>query len=609
VTIFGVNVVWSIYSVFAACTLTFVFMEVLKRPPKQRKILFMAVCLLIPVTLYIVHPNFRIYSFHGFLHTGIVYSILNSGIPPENACFAGYGVNYYWPYHTFIATLISVLHLSPAWVFALVNICCLFFSMVLIIKATYIITKNELSALLGCLLALVATTFIGGPVISVAQRVLHVSLQGSGIPVLAKYLNINGMPFGLVFFTLGLFSILKVFSCEKPPRIIYLWLFLVTLMTGFFYPPIWIGWVACTYTACFVLMTMRKKEALRKSILTMCVVTLASVLVMPFLLFFSVADSNTAEVPINFSWDIYEMLLNFAQYLIPLLPLAALIAWRPKGLRERYKQTPEIILIPAAFLVALGMLFVIGILGMNGYKFRSLAFIVLGLLSAEPFKQIFLKNKTLCYVLMALLLLPAGFMISHRALHWQVVADPLVERGMYYEHANTSQNRLYKWISSETPLNSVFIDTQMSIPIFGRRSLYVGYDLREQKMREKKEVWFRRARDGWGIPVFENNGWRRGVPLAVVESRKRVVTKIYSKSILNIDQEVIDELDKISLHRPVFVVARETHIDDKLKRNNCFVHVFEVESASVWKYSTKKRSIPSSNIKNVPLLNSSLEYQ
>lgn len=65
-------------------------------------------------------PAFRA-SYHGLLHSSIVYEILRGGIPPENPYFAGEPLHYYWGFHLIAALLVEALDIDPLAAFALLR--------------------------------------------------------------------------------------------------------------------------------------------------------------------------------------------------------------------------------------------------------------------------------------------------------------------------------------------------------------------------------------------------------------------------------------------------------------------------------------------------------
>ncbi len=64
------------------------------------------------VMIHRINPRSLI-NYHGLVHTAITYSVLDSGIPPENPMAAGLPLPYYWVYHALLAGVVSVLTISP----------------------------------------------------------------------------------------------------------------------------------------------------------------------------------------------------------------------------------------------------------------------------------------------------------------------------------------------------------------------------------------------------------------------------------------------------------------------------------------------------------------
>lgn len=52
-------------------------------------------------------------SYHGLLHSAVVYEILRGGAPPQNPYFAGEPLHYYWGYHLFAAYLVRIAGIDP----------------------------------------------------------------------------------------------------------------------------------------------------------------------------------------------------------------------------------------------------------------------------------------------------------------------------------------------------------------------------------------------------------------------------------------------------------------------------------------------------------------
>ena len=72
--------------------------------------------------LYLWSEDLRVVSTHGFLHTSIVYAIVDRGAPPECPLLAGEPLYYPWAHHQLVAWLMEGLRLSPSTGFAVLNV-------------------------------------------------------------------------------------------------------------------------------------------------------------------------------------------------------------------------------------------------------------------------------------------------------------------------------------------------------------------------------------------------------------------------------------------------------------------------------------------------------
>ncbi|MEW6329780.1 MAG: hypothetical protein AB1468_06755, partial [Candidatus Micrarchaeota archaeon] len=78
--------------------------------------------LLVPILLLLLFlPSLQI-GYHGLFHSGYVYDILERGLPPENVTLPGYPANDYWPYHVYLALLVTLFQVPPPFASALSNI-------------------------------------------------------------------------------------------------------------------------------------------------------------------------------------------------------------------------------------------------------------------------------------------------------------------------------------------------------------------------------------------------------------------------------------------------------------------------------------------------------
>lgn len=74
--------------------------------------------LLLALVAWVVAPVGVRFSYHGYLHAGIVAQLASGLVPPENPALAGEPIGFYWLYHWLLATQaalgrVSVLEVSP----------------------------------------------------------------------------------------------------------------------------------------------------------------------------------------------------------------------------------------------------------------------------------------------------------------------------------------------------------------------------------------------------------------------------------------------------------------------------------------------------------------
>ncbi|MFG0316085.1 MAG: hypothetical protein ACF8XB_02335, partial [Planctomycetota bacterium JB042] len=92
------------------------------RPPPLGAAVVVLALLLTIGTLWPVTQSNRVRaSIHGMLHSSILYSIVDRGVPPENPFFAGEPLRYYWTFHAGAAATAELADRDPTVVFAAGN--------------------------------------------------------------------------------------------------------------------------------------------------------------------------------------------------------------------------------------------------------------------------------------------------------------------------------------------------------------------------------------------------------------------------------------------------------------------------------------------------------
>ena len=518
-----------------SAVLTAVFLATLKRG----RWLALPIALLPLCAVYLLNPDIRVYSIHGMYHTGIVYGVAGNGAPPENPFFAGEPLQYPWVYHALVARIAQLGDLPPSWVFAAISILSIAVTCVLVARLSVHCNGKDALPSLAVFLALFAALFS-----AVAHYLRGLDIGGYwyalGMPMAGKALNVNAMPFGVVFFTIAVISLLRVLGSRSVSAGWLMGLALGLLGSGYFYPLVWIGLVAgCGAGVGYTLLFERQHA--RGAWLAGLVVAGATAVLWPF--FDSLAGARSQEASLKITRSPRFVLEHVAHLFVLLLPFWLLLAACPRALLKRLRERHAARLL-ALFGLALMGTFVL--LDVNGaeYKLRTLAVLCLGVLAAPALTRLWGSRKLLCGGVVAVLLFPLAREVCLKATMSAPVPDPYTEAGFVLRHADLDQDEMYRWIAEETSTDSIFVDPKATIPVFGRRAMFVAGEI-EPGM----------------------NGWRRtpehflqlvnGHPAERIAERYAIVKAIYGEDGGLSPDEIRLALGRVEGDRPVFVVARD----------------------------------------------------
>ncbi|MFZ1947974.1 MAG: hypothetical protein WAW06_10555, partial [bacterium] len=167
------------------------------------------------VLIYLFNPEFRVYSFHGFMHAGITYQILNGIIPPADPLLAGHTVVYPWGSHLAAALICRIFSVTPFMALAALNVISLALAIVLVYKISKLIVDNERANILSVVVSLYAITFTNPALMRILPETVPSEFRG--VPILLKFITINVLPEGLVLFLVFIYSVLLL---ERTGKII-----------------------------------------------------------------------------------------------------------------------------------------------------------------------------------------------------------------------------------------------------------------------------------------------------------------------------------------------------------------------------------------------------
>jgi hypothetical protein len=492
--------------------------------------------------VYGLNPNERIVSGHGFLHIGVVFQCFNGAWPPTNPLLAGEPLLYPWGHHFLVALLCRVLNTTPAWSFAIINLIALALCILLISTISRRLSHDPDSHVFSVMVGLFASSLMARPILDYLSTQAGFLIDWRAMPAGQKFICINGAPTGMVFFLLSAVSLIRLAEGHQPRRHSLL-LFLAVAGCGFTYPLMLPAVCASCGLVAFVL-AVRQRILRRVSMVRLAQILIPAglgvLIVLPYLRQISNSDTGPKIQFIQTPWIFH----NGLTVIVVLGPILSLIALRWKSLRSRWN--PEVALFLATIIVAcLGCYLGIHMFHYAEYKALILVGIGVGIFGGMALADIRTRLHPLPFLLLVSLFLHAMFyyLIPIAVSHSWVRTPLFLENGTTLSFYDPQQDQLYRWIRDETPSNSVFLDSSLDIPVFGRRSLYIGWV-------GKSDPDFRE--EGYGVTMDDWLGSQSGYNPELLATRNRIIRAIYST-----DQPV-SPVDLAELRRfsPLFIVIR-----------------------------------------------------
>jgi hypothetical protein len=181
----------------------------------RNNLLYLALAPILLLLLFL--PSLQI-GYHGLFHSGYVYDILLRGLPPENVTLPGYPANDYWPYHVYLALIVTLFQVPPPFASALSNILLLGLSCLWVAAIWKRLQQDSAPAFYVLFPLLGANLFF----------FLNALLPPSFAPdlrldiSLTRFVNFNGFSVGILFFLVALFLALRVLANGLTLRDFYL---------------------------------------------------------------------------------------------------------------------------------------------------------------------------------------------------------------------------------------------------------------------------------------------------------------------------------------------------------------------------------------------------
>jgi hypothetical protein len=384
------------------------------------------------------------------------------------------------------------------------------------------------------------------------------------------------MPLGIVCYALFLLAVSAIALERNCSKKSYALLFLSVLLALHLYPIIAFGMVAGGAVALAALLLTYPGEYSTRAIWSTVAVAAAGILSIPYVL---TLDGSAG--PAFVQWvPAAQTKLWFKHYYAPLLPLLGLILCAPVSLWNALRRVRPLALV---LLAISGVNFLLCIYTSGPvanaieYKYRALSFIPLGLFAGISLD--FLRRRSALFLVPILsVMMVFNFQLLKIRTTPTPIPDEYYESGIDVRHKDAAQDELFQWIAGTAP-RSAFVDDERTIPVFGRRSLFVGLN----------SPWVCRGqwRDGWFFPVETKiQSFLGGAPGEVIE-RVRLAKLALAGRNLDGVAEAFAEMQERDSCAECYVVVRDKaarsiyegdpRFDEAFSNGRCSVFQYRVE--------------------------------
>jgi hypothetical protein len=543
--------------------------------PRAAPILW-ALALLPTIVTYLAGPVSRAYHYHGFLQQSIVYQILEDGLPPVNPLLAGETVRYAWGAHLVVAGVTRALGVSPAWSFALLNVGGLAISVLLLHRAARRLADRE-GAVLGVTLSFFAFTCM-----PILYRIAPAWLvDGRGGQPVEKFSDLQPMAMGLTCCAIVIHAVVRLVDGRDRPAPALLALFAGVAACGFFYPLLWLGIVAGGGAAVLAIW-LRFPALRRRVVLAGAAAGAGAAAVLPYLLL--VANAHAEAPPLSLAGPRHIAAYG-ANVLFALLPLAALALWARRDVADAARAHAPAFWALGTFAAA-NALVSAAVTGPVDpgieYKYRMLAFIAIGLLAGTAVSALRRRSAIAAFALLAIFLMPMVNNLRGK-IAYGAPTDPFREDGVLMRHADPDQDELYRWIAANTPPHAALVDTHLTIPVFARRALFVGTDLRRERARRERGD-AERFRDGWTLDAERTLPQVVGGAAGEIARRVAAARAVLDGGSLDRACQAFTETERRGAIDGIFVVARDGPTRERLEGDARFERVFANGAASIYRF-------------------------
>ena len=523
--------------------------------------------------IYFVNPDHRVYSFHGFWHHAITYSILNLGVPPPDPLAAGQPLLYPWGMHLVAAATSRTFGISPPMSFAILNTCCLVIEAAIVFRIARVLRLEPPAAMLAALIPVLGITPLNfGNLAILVQPYLPFTMEFRGTPVLAQFTHVNGASFGIVAYTGALLCLLRIFADERAasPRA-YVLLAAATAWGGFFYPLQYVGLMAAATCG---IVAMAVCGARRAAVVgAFGALVAGTAIVLPYLLLIAAGKEPSAAIGIESSFR--GLVEDLCRHLVTCAVPLAVLAWQRESFARFFREQRNATILLLVAAGATGGLYVVGHYPETAeYKLQTLSALTWGFLLGIGLAAVYERRRWAAFAITTLVLLPlaSDVLVKTDPKRWQIT-DPYLETGMRLDAAEPSEAELYGWIRDHTRPEDAFVDTRLTIPVFAQRPLFYGMNIRPREAGQP---------DGWFASPNLILRELEGLPTPMLDARQALARSLMFGSEPPGDLEAALERGQLS-GRDLFVVARRAKKAAMLDEDPRFEPVFRNQAAAVFR--------------------------
>lgn len=521
-----------------------------------------------PVVLLTLMPDHRLISFHGFLHSAIAYRILANGVPPFDPLFAETPLLYPWAHHAVVAGISRVTGLSPASIFASINVVALTATLSTVYAICASLFRDRATAFFGAALSLYGLASL--PVAVALAAFPSIELETRLIPI-QKYASTNSNALGFLLYAMGLLALVRLSDrTGRPTPGSLAALFAAVLAAAIFYPLAWAPLAAVALASAGVASLLPGARPV--AIWIFVTVACASTIALPYLWSVQIGKSAAAAIVLDISAG--HLIRNGANLLLVTFGWLALLTLGLPELRQLWRERPAACLVlGAAAMIPAAMFWPTHAAVHSEYKFLALCGFGLAIPSALVVKKIYDRSVLLCFALLCILFVPAGSFFAQLARYdFRGDAPAVREQGPLILLVDEHERALTDWIRAQTAPDAVFVDSELSIPPFAHRQLYVAMEPAAPGSRLR----------GWGLPPLTFLAEVIGHPIDSIERRRGVTISLLSARGLGY---ALDTLRRDISTRELYLVAR-TPASRRLSRRPELERVFGIGPIQVFRVAT-----------------------